>query len=262
MGVWQLIVVLMLAGSSGSAGIAVSAALAPSVPPPPGVVQVVVIGDSLSTGVMTGGDAWTGHEASLLTSMGLAAAITSDSENGAGYAALGDSGDTFLDLVNRTVNARTRVVVLFGSDNDFGQPGLDIDTDVTMATVARLAPHAALIVVGPPSAQGDPGQQLTDIRRILRSAAERNDGLFVDTLTLQWFQGHDSAYIGPDGEHPNAAGEVYLARQMATLLAPVISDIQRGRRGGLLAPGPRAGDDRLRTGWSRASLGGSLMSAR
>jgi len=77
-----------------------------------------------------------------------------------------------------------------------------------------------LIVVGPPSTPADPGQQLTEIRDALQKSAQQSRGTFADPLALGWFQGSDSVYIGPDGEHPTATGEQHLAQHMEEILTP------------------------------------------
>jgi len=93
----------------------------------------------------------------------------------------------------------------------------------TLGRIKTLAPDATLIVVGPPSTPADPGQQLTEIRDALQKSAQQSRGTFADPLALGWFQGSDSMYIGPDGEHPTAAGEQYLAQHMEEILTPVLA---------------------------------------
>jgi acyl-CoA thioesterase-1 len=149
--------------------------------------------------------------------------ITNVAQNGAGYVAASDTGGVFLDLVNRVVDARSRVVLIFGSDNDIGQPDIAAAMSGTLERIKTLAPQAMLIVAGPLATPADPAPQLTGIRDALQASAQQVGGRFVDPLALKWFQGQDSNYIGPDGEHPNVAGEQYLADRMAEVLTPVLA---------------------------------------
>lgn len=201
-----------------------SARSAGAVRPPvkDGSVQLVVIGDSLSTGINTPGDPWTREAPPLFVARGLDVQITNASENGAGYAAPGDNGDVFLDLVNRVVDAHSQIVVLFGSDNDGPQPGVAAAMSQTLQRVTALAPRATLIVVGPPSTPANSGEQLTGVRDALAAAVVQVGGRFVDPLALGWFHGDASRFVSTDGEHPNAAGEQYLAQQMVDVVAPLI----------------------------------------
>ncbi|NVM96507.1 SGNH/GDSL hydrolase family protein [Arthrobacter wenxiniae] len=145
-------VVLVAVGVGAAAHAGVPAAV------PVKTVHVDTIGDSLSAGYKTPGNTWPGQAQALLAAKGRKAEITNASENGAGYVRPGELGDLFLDLVNRAVNSQSQLVVLFGSDNDAGAPGL---------------------------------------------AAAAQD-------------------LAGDLEHPNAAGETYLAQHMSAIMAPVI----------------------------------------
>lgn len=182
-------------------------------------IQVNVIGDSLSTGVNRSGNPWTSDAQRLLAADGRDVHIVDAAENGAGYAATGANGSVFRDLVDRVVDDRSQVVVVFGSDNDVGQPDLAAAIAGTLDRIRTLAPRARLIVVGPPAPPADAPQQLQGVRDALQAVTGHVDGQFVDPLALKWFQGGDSRYVGPDGEHPSAAGEVYLARKMTAILA-------------------------------------------
>jgi len=221
-------VVVLVSGVISGAGVVRSSVESES-------TRLVVIGDSLSTGIVTPGNPWTREAQALFATRGLDVQITNASENGAGYVAQGDNGHVFLDLVNRVVSARSQIVLLFGSDNDVGQPGVAPAMSQTLQRVTALAPRATLIVVGPPSVPADPGEQLTGVRDALASAAAHVGARFVDPLTLGWFQGDASRFVASDGEHPNADGEQYLAQQMAHVLVPVIArhaDVRAGGREG------------------------------
>ncbi|WP_125614531.1 SGNH/GDSL hydrolase family protein [Specibacter cremeus] len=204
-----------------AAGAAV-AVPAPPAPQPVRTIQVDVIGDSLSTGFKTPGNTWVGQAQQLVAGMGLKAQITNASENGAGYVQTGENGNVFLNLVNRIVNDKSQVVLVFGSDNDAGQPGVAAAVQKTLDRIRVLSPHATLIVVGPTSESNDTNGQLSGIRAALAQAAGAHGARYVDPITLKWFQGDESKYLADDLEHPNTAGEQYLANHMTAILAPVI----------------------------------------
>jgi acyl-CoA thioesterase I len=185
-------------------------------------VHVDVIGDSLSTGFKTPGVTWPSEAQASFAGLGLDAQITNASENGAGYVQPGEGGDVFMDLVNRIVNSQSQVVVLFGSDNDSGRAGVQNAVQATLARVKVLAPEATVIVVGPTSESDDAQGYLAPVRQALATGAAGIGAKFVDPVALKWFQGDASKDLSSDQEHPNLAGEKYLADHMTALMAPDI----------------------------------------
>ncbi|MEO6996613.1 MAG: SGNH/GDSL hydrolase family protein [Terracoccus sp.] len=129
-----------------------------------------VIGDSLSTGYTTPGVPWTANAQQLFDARGQTVQIVNAASNGAGYVALGENDAVFLDQVDQIVTARSQVVLVFGSDNDLGQPGITPAITTTLNRIKSLAPNAQLIVVGPPAPPADTPAQLTGIRDALRAA--------------------------------------------------------------------------------------------
>jgi acyl-CoA thioesterase I len=210
--------ILLLSGGAGSGAAAASTFLAEA-------VQVVVIGDSLSTGVNTAGESWVDEAQGLFSTHGPYVHLVNAAENGAGYLTRGEHGDDFLGQVEQVVDAHAQVVIVFGSDNDLGRPDLETAVVSTLNRVRARAPLASLIVVGPPAPPADPPASLTTIRDALRTAARRVGGQFVDPLASKWFQGADTKYVSADGEHPNYSGELYLARRLSAVLAPPIAHL-------------------------------------
>ena len=186
------------------------------------VIEVDVIGDSLSTGLATRGEAWTSNAERLFLAARRDVQFVNAAENGAGYVASGQNGDTFVDEVNQIVSDRAQIVLMFGSDNDLDQPGLAASIAQTMSRVRALAPRAKLIVVGPPAPPAQDAQQLEGVRDTLQAASRQAGVQFVDPLALKWFQDAASAGVGPDSEHPNDSGKQYLAEQMTAILTPEI----------------------------------------
>lgn len=218
---------------SGSAALVGALALggADPLPPPPlvaaaGAIEIAVIGDSLSTGVMTPGDAWTDEALPMLARDGDDVSIVNAAENGAGYVARGIYGDTFVDEVDHVVSTRTRIVIVFGSDNDLGRPHVGVTAADTLARIRSLAPLARLIVVGPPAPPAQSRSRLRPLSDSLHAAASAFAGSFVDALALRWFQAADAIYVGSDGEHPDRDGETYLARNMTDIVRPVIARLR------------------------------------
>ncbi len=185
-------------------------------------IRVTVIGDSLSTGLQTPGDPWTAEAQQLLGAKGDSVEIVNAAENGAGYVARGEYGDDFLAQVNQAVDSRAQIVLVFGSDNDLGLTDLPRAVSATLSRVRALAPFATLVVIGPPAPPAQSAQGLGVIRDALRTGAQNANGQFVDPLSLKWFQGDDTKYVSPDQEHPDNDGELYLARQITTVLTPII----------------------------------------
>ena len=190
-------------------------------------LDVVVIGDSLSTGFATPGNPWTVDARTLLREHGQAVRFLNVAENGAGYVASGADGDTFENEAAKVVNARSQVVVLFGSDNDVGLPGLTDAVRATLVRVRRVAPRATIVVIGPPAPPAQQRAPLVAIDAVLRAASTAVGGRFVDALSLRWFQGSSATDVGPDEEHPNAIGEHYLAQRLTSVLAPTIRALAR-----------------------------------
>ncbi|MFJ3958451.1 SGNH/GDSL hydrolase family protein [Arthrobacter sp. NPDC090010] len=187
--------------------------------------DVVVIGDSLSTGLMTSpADAWPTLIQNKLSSSTPAKSaprsLYNAAENGAGYIAQGSAGDTFGDEVRRAVTNGSKEVLFFGSDNDLG----DNPDDIARAAASALAqahaqaPKATLIVVGPPSYSETPDSALTAIRDALQSASKQEGARFVDPITEDWIAPQAAQLLADDGEHPSVAGHQLLASKMETLL--------------------------------------------
>jgi len=209
--------VAALLGACGTSAQAASRAT----PAPPGQSNLVIIGDSLSTGFGTSPEqAWPTLLTQRLATAKHGMVLVNGAQNGSGYVTPGSDGDTFGTEVQRYVNAWTRTVLFFGSDNDLGQdPGQLKQAALAALQDVRLrAPHARRIVVGPPAYSADPDQDLLAIRDALKAAAAASSAEFVDPIALDWMATQADALLGPDGEHPSPAGHVHLADLMGTVL--------------------------------------------
>lgn len=182
--------------------------------------QVVVIGDSLSTGFGTSAsDAWPvlverdeEHGGNL--------EVLNAAENGSGYVAHGENDSTFLTEVERFVGADASIVLFFGSDNDLGTAPTEITDSAVLAfeTAKAKAPEARIVVVGPPSYSPTPAPDLAAVRDALHKAAGTAGVSFVDPIADGWIAGDVRDLIGPDGEHPTAQGHVRLAQLMENVI--------------------------------------------
>lgn len=130
-------------------------------------VRVVVIGDSLSTGLGTSPkQAWP----KLLQSVPLpdkrSVEIVNAAENGSGYLATGVDGDTFRMEVEGAVTPATDVILFFGSDNDTGADPEELKAAVasTFDAASSLVPKAILVAIGPLSGGERPDPVLAHVR--------------------------------------------------------------------------------------------------
>jgi acyl-CoA thioesterase-1 len=190
-------------------------------------VRVVVIGDSLSTGLGTSPEqAWPELLQSAQLSDQRPVQVTNAAENGSGYLVSGDDGDTFSMEVQGAVTPDTDVVVFFGSDNDAGAGPEELrDAAVlTFAAASSLAPDAVLVAVGPLSGSEETDPGLAGVRDVGASAAQYMGVNFIDPIAEQWFSGRADDLLGPDGEHPSAEGQEFLQDKMQQILSAAVQD--------------------------------------
>ncbi|MDP5228494.1 MULTISPECIES: SGNH/GDSL hydrolase family protein [Arthrobacter] len=190
--------------------------------------DVVVIGDSLSTGFMTSvDDAWPtliqgklAGATSSPASKGAPRSLYNAARNGAGYVTVGDQDETFGDEVRAAVTKQTKDVLFFGSDNDLGQDPQAITSaaEAALAQAHAQAPQATLIVVGPPSYTETPDAALTAIRDALQTASKAEGARFIDPITENWIAPDAANLLAADDEHPSVQGHQFLAGKMESIL--------------------------------------------
>jgi hypothetical protein len=188
-------------------------------------VKVVVIGDSLSTGLGTSPKrAWP----KLLQSVPLpdkrAVEIFNAAENGSGYLATGVEGDTFRMEVQAAVTPATDVILFFGSDNDMGADPEELKAAVasTFDAASSLAPKATLVAIGPLSGGEGPDQVLAEVCSSEASAAQDMGVKFIDPIADHWLSDRADVLLGPDGEHPSARGQKFLRDKMKRILSAAL----------------------------------------
>lgn len=137
---------------------------------------------------------------------------------GAGYVRA--SATTF-PLEAAQVPEGASVVVVFGGYNDQWAarqhtPDVEFAAAATFAAVRRLAPGAALVVVGPQWPHDDtlpPDAPYLDARDRVRAQALAVGATWVDPIAERWFADRQEL-IGPDQVHPTAAGQAFIAEQI------------------------------------------------
>ncbi|MBT1004353.1 SGNH/GDSL hydrolase family protein [Paenarthrobacter sp. DKR-5] len=188
--------------------------------------QVVVIGDSLSTGYGTSADdAWPTLLENDSKLGNHPVDIVNASVNGSGYVTAGDGGATFMSEVDEAVGPAAKVVLIFGSENDMGADADQLRKAAadTLAAARAKAPDAKIIVVGPPSYTNDPEPARLTVRDQDRAAAQEAGDAYVDPIDEHWIMGQADTLIGPDGDHPSEDGQRYLQQKMEALLEAALS---------------------------------------
>jgi lysophospholipase L1-like esterase len=194
-----------------------------------GQPTIVVIGDSLSTGHGTSPeDAWPNLVENDPRFQRFQATIVNAAQDGSGYVSMGDDGSTFGSQVDASVTDATRLVVFFGSENDIGAAPGEAEAAAAQAFAAAKAraPHADILVVGPPSYTSTPEPERLDIRDQDKAAALQSGAQFVDPIDLGWIMDDAGNLLGPDGDHPSTAGQQYLQVRMEALIEPLIQGPQ------------------------------------
>lgn len=183
--------------------------------------QIVVVGDSYTTGPNDDGkdpNVWPAMVWQDLRGRGYDIDPTVSGEGGAGYAQHGYLGDVFADKA-KAIRRATDLMVFFGSANDMNAPAAAVPEAVrsTLKEARRSAPNAQLLVIGPAWPHPDVPIEVWRVRDTVRDEAASVEATFVDPLDQRWLW-DDPALIGPDGIHPNRAGQEYLAQKIRPLI--------------------------------------------
>lgn len=213
--------------------IVVTSACSMHAPLPPAGDQIIVVGDSYTMGPQDDGrdpNVWPALVWKDLQQKGYGVAPTVSGEGGAGYSHPGYRGGTFAEK-SQVIQPATELVVFFGSAND-----MDIAPDVLRTAVgdtlkkARLtAPKAHLLVIGPAWPRPEVPSDVLRVRDIVRDEAAMVGATFIDPLEQHWLW-DNPGLIGPDGIHPDRAGQKYLAEKIRPLI-----------EAGLAPPQPKSG---------------------
>jgi len=183
--------------------------------------QIVVVGDSYTTGPRDNGedpDVWPAMTWRALRGEGYSISPTVSGEGGAGYAHPGHRGGVFDDKAE-VIQQSTELMVFFGSANDMTVPPEALKAAVrqTLKAARLAAPKAHLLVIGPAWPRPEVPAEVRRVRDIVRDEAAGTGAEFVDPLEQGWLW-DDSGLIGSDGIHPNLAGQRYLAKKIRPLI--------------------------------------------
>lgn len=183
--------------------------------------QIVVVGDSYTMGPNDSGDdpdVWPAMVWQDLRARGYQIDPTVSGEGGAGYARPGYKDSVFADKA-KAIRRSTDLMVFFGSANDIDAPVDEVPGAVrsTLEQAKRAAPGAKLLVIGPAWPSPEPPPEVWQLRDVVRDQAAAVGAIFVDPLEQRWLW-DDPALIGPDGIHPDRAGQEYLAGKIGPLI--------------------------------------------
>ena len=190
-------------------------------PPPKPVVthHILVIGDSLTMGTSQSSAAWPALVwSSLKSSVGIVVPIVAG-EGASGYVHPGNSGSTFGERAALYTRPQDELVVFFGSSNDSVASPSVLASAVgdTFAKTKATAPAAKLLVIGPVATNPNPPPAIARIPGILRDEAQAVGAVFVDPIAEGWLATNPEMF-GPDGVHPNDAGQQFLAERIGPLI--------------------------------------------
>lgn len=185
------------------------------------VRQMVVIGDSLSTGFGTGlQHAWPNLIATSPGNDAEPLQIVNAAQNGSGYLNVGLTGTTFAWQVEQEVTPEADLVLFFGSVNDMRHDPSDLVPVIAeiYASARQQAPNATLLVIGPPAYSARPGARALALRDVLERAAQSAGARFVDPIAEGWLVEDLERFVGPDGLHLSVEGNHHLRDKMEPLM--------------------------------------------
>ncbi|SCX30463.1 Lysophospholipase L1 [Mycolicibacterium fluoranthenivorans] len=195
--------------------------------PQPDATYVSIIGDLYTAGSPSEGEgrkSWPSIAEGILRDQGVRITLNIGAKRGSGYAWHSwPRSVVFIDQVRQVVGSNTKLVIIFGSASDQGNPPsqLNLLVEHTLAEAKAKAPNAKLLIIGPAWALDDPPSGLLQARDVVKAQAEAAGALFVDPLAEAWFAGKPEL-LGKDGDRPNDAGHVFMAEQIAPLMAQLL----------------------------------------
>jgi lysophospholipase L1-like esterase len=182
---------------------------------------VMVLGDSYTAGI-DGVPPESTYVAEAARTLGWQIVIAG--YRGTGFVAKGRIGKTFSALYDAELSWRPApdMVMVSGGHNDWPyDPRLvAAAAQGLLTTMQKRWPETQLVLTGPLWG-GDPSPAALRVRDALKQVASAMGIPFIDPLRERWITGslrHHTGtaahYIRPDGVHPNAAGNRYLAGRL------------------------------------------------
>ena len=126
----------------------------------------------------------------------------------------------YLGMVPDAAAASPDVVIVSGGRNDGTKLTADLQQNITAtySAIRKGLPAAKIIGLSPILAADDTPSSFPEFKPAVKAAVEAVGGTYVDLGSV--FGGHPEL-IGPDGVHPNGAGQKMLADAVAKHLPPL-----------------------------------------
>ncbi|WP_138443886.1 SGNH/GDSL hydrolase family protein [Sinomonas susongensis] len=129
----------------------------------------------------------------------------------------GEVCPNYLQVVPQAVAAAPDVVIVAGGRNDGTvlTPDLEQNIKAVYTTLRKSLPNAKLIGLSPILAADDTPSSFPTVKPAVKQAVESVGGTHID---LGAPLGNHGELVGPDGVHPNVAGQKVLAATVGRLL--------------------------------------------
>jgi len=222
--VWCALVALLLCGCSTSQAAEPAGDPASAAPPRLHVPVVFMLGDSYTAGIKSVPPEKT-YAAETARRLGWQVVIAGYA--GTGFMARGKIGKNFADLYDAQLAWRPApdMIVVSGGHNDRHPPDqVALAANRLLTEITVRWPKTHVVLVGPMWG-GDPPPRALRVRDALRTTATTLKVPFIDPLAERWITGNvhkgtgnAKRYILPDGTHPTAAGNRYIADRLVTAL--------------------------------------------
>lgn len=182
-------------------------------------LKVSILGDSYAVGVgATGNTGWVPKLARKLCWNDVR-----NAEIGTGYVNPGPDGSTmYIDRAAEVAARQPALILVQGSTNDAGRPGVTAAAAETYAALKAGSPNSQIVVVGPTAAPSINPDAVRRDRDEVRQAAQDAGLAFIDPIELGWLADDDD--YGTDRLHPTDTGHeeyaVALRDQLSMLPIP------------------------------------------
>jgi len=177
-------------------------------------LRVAAIGDSIMSGHgLDPNQAWP-----TLLAQQFGWRLTNLASDGSGFVQVGDNGDTFADQARIAIGLSPDLIIFAGSSNDLGNSDAEISerTSDTIRAIRTALPTVGILAVSPIWSDTDEPSQLLTIDADTAEAAQLSDS---QVLRIGEPLHSRPDLIQPDGVHPNADGDVLIARAVTEALA-------------------------------------------
>lgn len=200
---------LLLAGVTLS-GVPADASPSASAGPAGATPVVAVVGDSIESGRgLQSFEAWPAVAAADSGWI-----LQDDAVSGAGFVAVGATGDTFTAQLDEAIASRADIVLIGASDNDLGQSETAVSSAMATAVADLHAALPAAEIVGYNALTGRKVDgELAPLDAALRADVTRAGGRWIDLG--EPYRGR-TGLVQSDGEHPTALGQETIASAFLT----------------------------------------------